>query len=292
MTTFSLTLLGLGAMGQALASTALEAGHPLTIWNRTSGKTDGLTTQGATAAGSVREAVTASEVIVVCLYDHASVHAVLDTEAETLRGRTLINLTTTTPEEARELAAWSERHGITYLDGAIMATPSMIGSPDSVILYSGSQKAFNIHRELLGAWATSTYDGDDAGLASLWDLAMLSGMYSMFAGFLHGVAMLQSAAIPARSYAQRAAPFLAAMTELLGHSTEHLDTRDYSQPLQSLEWTTTLLDTIERASREQGITAAPVETVQRLIRQQIDAGHGAEDFDRIIESMRAAAQIQ
>ncbi|WP_120005127.1 NAD(P)-dependent oxidoreductase [Nesterenkonia muleiensis] len=292
MTTFSLTLLGLGAMGQALADTALDAGHSLTVWNRTSGKAGELTGRGATEAGSVREAMTASEVIVVCLYDHASVQAVLDAEAETLRGRTLINLTTTTPEEAREHAAWSEQRGITYLDGAIMATPSMIGSPDSVILYSGSQNAFDTHRELLDAWATSTYDGDDAGLASLWDLAMLSGMYSMFAGFLHGVAMLQSVAIPASSYAQRAAPFLAAMTELLGHSTEHLDTGDYSQPLQSLEWTTTLLETINRASREQGITAAPVETVQRLIQQQIDAGHGVEDFDRIIESMRAATQVQ
>lgn len=292
MTISSLTLLGLGAMGQSLAGTALDAGHSLTIWNRTSGKADGLTAQGATAAGSVREAVTASEVIVVCLYDHASVHAVLDTEAETLRGRTLINLTTTTPEEARELAAWADRHSIAYLAGTIMTTPQVIGSPDSVILYSGSQNAFNTHRELLDAWATSSYDGDDAGLASLWDLAMLSGIYSMFAGFLHGVAMLQSASIPASSYAQRAASFMAAMTELLGHSAEHLETGDYSQPLQSLEWTTTLLETINRASREQGITAAPVKMVQWLIQQQIDAGHGAEDFDRIIESMRAATQVQ
>lgn len=162
----------------------------------------------------------------------------------------------------------------------------MIGSPDSVILYSGSSDAFEAHRSILESWATSTFEGADAGLASLWDLAMLSGMYSMFAGFLHGVAMLQSASIPAGTYARRAAPFLAAMTELLGHSTEHLDERDYSRPLQSLEWTTTLLGTIERASLEQGIAPAPTALVQRLVRDQIDAGHGEEDFDRIIESLR------
>lgn len=115
---------------------------------------------------------------------------------------------------------------------------------------------------------------------------MLSGMYAMFAGFLHGVAMLQSASVPAEAYARRTAPFLAAMTELLGHSTEHLDSHDYTQPVQSLEWTMTLLDTIGRASREQGVAPTPVEMVQRLIQHQLDAGHGVEDFDRIIESMR------
>ncbi|MGO1736451.1 MAG: NAD(P)-dependent oxidoreductase [Leucobacter sp.] len=291
MPTSSLTLVGLGAMGHALATTALDAGHPLTVWNRTPGKAGALTARGAAEAASIDEALTASGLVVACLYDHASVHHVLDTETATLAGRTLINLTTTTPEEARELSAWAAGHGIMYLDGAIMAAPPMIGSPDSVILYSGSGAVFEAHRKLLDAWATSTYEGDDAGLASLWDLAMLSGMYSMFAGFLHGVAMLQSASVPAKTYAERAAPFLAAMTELLGHSTEHLDNRDYSQPLQSLDWTTSLLATIEQASLEQGITPAPTELVQRLVRQQIDAGHGYEDFDRIIESMRSATPI-
>lgn len=286
MSTSSLTLLGLGAMGQALAATALDAGHSLTIWNRTSGRAGEITRRGAVEAAALDEALAASDLVVVCLYDHASVHHVLDAEAPALTGRTLINLTTTTPEEARELSTWATGHGIRFLDGAIMTAPPMIGSSDSVILYSGSHEAFDAHRGTLDSWATSNYEGDDAGLASLWDLAMLSGMYSMFAGFLHGVAMLQSASIPARVYSQRAAAFLAAMTELLGHSTEHLDNRDYSHPIQSLEWTTSLLGTIERASLEQGITPAPTELVQRLVRQQIDAGHGNDDFDRIIESMR------
>ncbi len=108
----------------------------------------------------------------------------------------------------------------------------------------------------------------------------------MFAGFLHGVAMLQSAGIPAADYARRAGPFLAAMTGLLGHSTEHLDTRDYSGPLQSLEWTATLLRSIATASTDAGVVPAPVAMVQQLIAQQVDAGYGAHDFDRIIESMR------
>ncbi|GAB3119803.1 NAD(P)-binding domain-containing protein [Streptomyces calidiresistens] len=286
MTGTSFTLLGLGAMGRALAAAALDAGHSPTLWNRTPGRAGELLARGAREAASAREAITSADLIIVCLYDHASVHETLDPESDALRGRTLINLTTTTPEEARELSAWAAQRDIAYLDGAVMSVPGAIGSAEALILYSGSPEVFTTHREFLNTWAGSTHEGEDPGLASLWDLALLSGMYSMFAGFLQGVAMLQSAGVGAAEYAERAAPFLASMTELLGHSTEHLDKRDYGEPLQSLEWTTTLLDTITRAASEQGITPAPVDMVQRLIRRQIDAGHGAEDFDRIIESMR------
>ncbi|MGC0144985.1 NAD(P)-dependent oxidoreductase [Pseudactinotalea sp. Z1732] len=284
--TFSFTLLGLGAMGGALAATALDAGHVLTVWNRTPGKDTDLVDRGAQAATSAGAAISGADLVVVCLFDYASVRAALHPHTETLTGRTVINLTTTTPEEARELARWAREHRIDYLDGAIMSTPRMIGTPESVILYSGSAPAFHAHEPLLQVWGSSTFDGDDPGMASMWDLAMLSGMYSMFAGFLHGVAMLETAGVGAAEYAGRAAPFLAAMTSLLGHSTERLDARDYSEALQSLHWTTTQLGTIARASREQGITPAPMQMVQELIQQQIDAGHGAEDFDRIIESMR------
>ncbi|WP_179893518.1 NAD(P)-binding domain-containing protein, partial [Streptomyces sp. wa1002] len=42
-----LTLLGLGAMGVALARTWLAAGHPLTVWNRSPGRSAELAAAGA-----------------------------------------------------------------------------------------------------------------------------------------------------------------------------------------------------------------------------------------------------
>lgn len=277
-------MLGLGAMGRALAGTALDAGHELTLWNRTPGKARDLLARGAREASGLEEAVRASDVIVVCLYDAASVRATL--HGPGLAGKTVINLTSTTPGEAVLLAQWARDHRVAYLDGAIMTAPPMVGGPDAVILYSGDEETFGAHRGLLDTWATSTFLGTDVRLASLVDLALLSGMYAMFAGFLHGVAMVQSAGMTAAEYAGMAAPFLASMTRLLGHSTDHLEARDYGEPLQSLDWTATLLDTIARASREQGVEPAPVAMVQRLVTEQIRDGHGGEDFDRIIETMR------
>jgi 3-hydroxyisobutyrate dehydrogenase-like beta-hydroxyacid dehydrogenase len=279
-----LTMLGLGAMGSALAATALASGRSLTLWNRTPGRVSPALA-GADEAASVFAAVTASPLVVACLLDHASVHETLDPVAGDLRGRALVNLTTTTPNQAREVAAWATEHGIAYLDGAIMAVPSMIGSREAAILYSGPRAVFDRHRDLLDLWATSTYDGEDAGMASLFDLAMLSGMYTMFAGFLHGAAMVGSAGVSAKEYAARATPFLSAMTESFAGFAEVVDGGDHTVPgQQSLEFSD--LGDILRASREQGIDPAPPAMVQALIGRQVAAGHGAEGFTRIIESLR------
>ncbi|MFD0855163.1 NAD(P)-binding domain-containing protein, partial [Actinomadura adrarensis] len=42
----SLTLLGLGDMGAALARAWLAAGHPLTVWNRTPARAEPLKAEG------------------------------------------------------------------------------------------------------------------------------------------------------------------------------------------------------------------------------------------------------
>lgn len=223
--------------------------------------------------------------VIVCLLDHVSVHEVLDPLSDDLAGRTLINVTTTSPAQSRELAAWAARTGVAYLDGGIMAVPQMIGLPGASVLYSGSAEVFHQHKPLLELWGTSTYFGEDAGLASLYDLALLSGMYVMFAGFMHGAAMVAPAGVTVGEFATMAAPWLTAMTGGFQEFAEVIDGGDYTvDGQQSLRFSD--LGDILTASSEQGISTEVVATVQRLIQRQIDAGHGEEGFARIFESFR------
>ncbi|MFJ8925393.1 NAD(P)-dependent oxidoreductase [Streptomyces sp. NPDC102364] len=281
------SMLGLGAMGGALAAALLDAGRSVTVWNRTPGRAAELMARGARGADSVREAVTASPVVIACLLKYDSVRDTLGPVADELRGRTLLNVTTTTPNESRQLAAWAAEFGVTYLDGAIMAVPAMIGTREGQILYSGSRTAYDTLLPTLDIWATSEFHGEDAGRASLVDLAMLSGMYQMFAGFIHGAAMVAPMGVSASDFAARQAPFLSAMTHGLAGFAEVVDGGDYTVPgQQSLDFSD--LSHIVRASEEQGVDAAPIAGVQALISRQIDAGHGREGFARIYESLRAA----
>jgi 3-hydroxyisobutyrate dehydrogenase-like beta-hydroxyacid dehydrogenase len=275
-------------MGQALAAALVEAGHPTTVWNRSAGKADALADRGAVVASTIGEAVSASPLVVACLLDHDSVREVLGPVASELTGRTLVNLTTTSPSQARELAGWAAEHGIDYLDGGIMAVPSMIGQPGSAIFYSGTAAVFDEHKALLELWGESSYFGPDAGMASLYDLAILSGMYVMFAGFMHGAAMVGSEGISAAEFATRATPFLAAMTGAFSGFADVIDAGDYTgEDQQSLEFSD--LGDLLHASLDQGVGIDVIEPVQTLIRRQIAAGHGKEGFARIYEEIRGRA---
>ncbi|ARF63967.1 dehydrogenase [Streptomyces violaceoruber] len=206
-----LTLLGLGAMGAALARTWLAAGHPLTVWNRSPGRTAELAAAGARVAATAAEAVAASPLVVTCLLDDASVREAL-ADAD-LGGRDMVDLTTSTPAESRSRAAWASGRGARFLDGGIMAVPPMIGVPEAggYVFYSGSREVFDAHREVLAVPAATRYVGADPGLAALQDVALLSAMTAMFAGARHAAALVAEAGIDQKAFGALVAEWLTAM---------------------------------------------------------------------------------
>lgn len=279
-----IAFLGLGEMGKALAAASVAAKYQVAVWNRSPGKT----LDGARHAPSARDAVVDADVVVVCLFDHASVHDVLDPIADHLTGRAVVNLTTTSPDGSRELGRWAVSHGIDYLDGGIMAVPSMIGTPAAEILFSGSGAVFGRYRSVFETWGRTAYFGDDAGLASLYDLALLAGMYVMFAGFFQGAAMVRSASVSATDFAARATRFLQAMAGSFGEYAAVVDVGDYTVPGQQSLLFSDLTDIVD-ASRATGVSTELVGVVQGFIQRQIDAGFGEHGMARMYESFRKAS---
>ena len=62
----TVSFLGLGEMGSALARAVIRAGHPTTVWNRSSDKAMALIDDGARAATTAAESIDAADLIVVC----------------------------------------------------------------------------------------------------------------------------------------------------------------------------------------------------------------------------------
>jgi 3-hydroxyisobutyrate dehydrogenase-like beta-hydroxyacid dehydrogenase len=117
------SVIGLGAMGSALAEAFLKNGLSVTVWNRSPAKADALVAKGAVAAASVKDAVEASKLVVACLLVYDAVYEAFEPAKDALAGRTLVNLTNGTPAQAREMAQWAGSRGADYLDGGIMAVP-------------------------------------------------------------------------------------------------------------------------------------------------------------------------
>ncbi|MFJ3721432.1 NAD(P)-dependent oxidoreductase [Streptomyces sp. NPDC090045] len=277
----SLTLLGLGDMGTALARTWLAAGHRLTVWNRTAAKAGALAAEGATVAASPAEAVAANGLVVVCLLDDSSVGSALD--GVDLTGKDLVNLTTGTPAEGRARAAWAEERGARFVDGGIMATPSMIGAPEAggYVFYSGSRALFDTHRTTLEVPAGARFVGEDAGHAALHDVALLSAMWGMFAGISHAYALIEGEDIAPKDLAPLLSEWLGAMGFFIGNAAERLTSRDFTSGVVSnLAMQVTGTGTMLRTSEEQGVSTELVSPYVDLLRRRLaadPAAHGGED---------------
>lgn len=276
-----LTLLGLGAMGTALARTWLAAGHPLTVWNRTPAKAEALAAEGAVVAASPAEAVAAGGLIVVCLLDHASVGSAL--EGLDLTDRDLVDLTTGTPADGRARAAWAQERGARFLDGGIMATPSMIGAPAAggYVFYSGSPALFEEHRSTLEVPAGARFVGSDPGHAALHDVALLSAMTGLFAGISHAYALIEGEDISPKDLAPLLTEWLGAMGFFAGAAAERLVSGDFTTGVESnLAMQVTASSTLLRTAAEQGVRTELISPYLDLMRERLTAdpaAHAAED---------------
>ncbi|MFG3341123.1 NAD(P)-dependent oxidoreductase [Glycomyces sp. NPDC048151] len=285
MTKPATTVLGLGAMGSAIATRLRETGHDTTVWNRTAAKTEPHAAAGAKAAATVTEAVNGSDTVLVVLLDHASVREHLEPAAAELAGKTVVNLVTTTPNQARETAAWASEHRITYLDGAIMAVPEMIGQPDARLLYAGDEHAYDTARPVLETLGAAEYTGEDPGLASLKDMALLSAMDLMFLGYLQAIAMMRTVGTSAAETAAETERWLTAMLPHGKGLAAIIDGGTYDTGGQSVDFDRFGIASLITASREQGIRADLLEPHRRLLDDLAATGHGDSDWPRIIDQL-------
>ena len=89
---------------------------------------------GAFLAPSVKDAIEASPLVVICVSDHDSVHALLDPAIGSLEGRTLVNMTSASSSQARGMAKWVEGKVGAHIDSAIMAIPPGIATDEAIML--------------------------------------------------------------------------------------------------------------------------------------------------------------
>jgi len=190
-----ITVVGLGLMGSALARAIQRAGHDLTVWNRSPARMQSFVDNGVAAAPDVGSAITASPVILVCIDNYAATNAIIQSNdiEPLLTGRTFVQLSTGTPNEARETADWMAARNVAYLDGAILCGPTHISTNEAQILLSGDAAANSRAGSLLECLGgTVRYLGANVGAASALDLAWLITCYGRFMAIIHAANLCRS----------------------------------------------------------------------------------------------------
>ena len=138
---------GLGLMGQHMARRLLEAGHPLTVWNRSADKAKALRAAGAAWVDSPKALAQASDVVITMVTDStASEHVSCAPDgvlAGAHPGLTLIDMSSITPETSRSIAERARATGVAMLDAPVTGAPKVASEGKLGIMVGGPRDTFD-----------------------------------------------------------------------------------------------------------------------------------------------------
>ncbi len=283
-----ISLLGLGAMGAALARAQLKAGHEVTVWNRSPRKTAPLVALGAKGAAGVADAVQASPVIMICIDNYAATKTFLEADdvAPHLSDRTVIQLSTGTPREARDAEAWLNGRGASYLDGAIMAYPDSIGDAGTMILMAGAKAPFErcaVVLQCLGG--NIRYLGENIAAPAALDMAVLSHSLGEFVGFAHGARLCEAEGVGADLVAS-----MFAQGERARELAEIVHAGAYAlgslHPGATIRVWEGVVQRLQSQAGDAGMTSEVPDFISGVFKRAVAAGHGEEDVAALIKVLR------
>ncbi|MFJ6609103.1 NAD(P)-dependent oxidoreductase [Streptomyces sp. NPDC091289] len=281
------TVIGLGAMGSALAAAFIAAGHPTTVWNRTASRAAPLVAKGAAHPETVAEALAAGPLVITCLTTYEDTIEALEPAAASLKGRDLVALNSGSPAGARSTAEWVRGHGARYLDGAIKNVPPAVGAGDTLLYYSGDATVFTAHEPVLRVLGGDTvYLGAEPDLAALYEMAVGGTLLPALVGFFQGAATLQARGLEAASMVRFSVQWLEMIASVLPVLAREIDSGDYSDPLSSVNVFMAGATHDAELGKEAGLDMEWHEPFHELLERAVEAGYGTQSIAALTEILK------
>ena len=280
----AIAVLGLGAMGRAIAARLLGAGHDVRVWNRTPGKDDDLVAAGARRSTTPADAVREAEVVITMVTDPPALEAVLfgpDGAAPAIPdSATLIDMSTVGPTEISSVV---ERVApVAVLDAPVLGSVPSVESGSLVILAGGDHAVFERHTELLALLGRPIHVGPSGSGAMLKLVNNAASIATLVAlGELLALTDRTGLGIDAVLQSLEAGP-LASLIERWRPRLKGEDQSSYFRLALARKDLAIVFDEAEREGTE--LTVA--QTAAARCDEAIEAGLGDEDFGAIIAFLR------
>lgn len=285
----SITVIGLGPMGQAMTTTLLAAGHPVTVWNRTASRADELVAAGAARAATPADAVAAGDLTILSLTDYQAMYDVLADATDALGGKVMVNLSSDTPDASRAAADWARTHGAAFVTGGIMVPAPMVGTDAAYVYYSGDREVYGGVEPVLRHIGTPRYVGADPGLAQLLYQAQLTVFLTALSGLLHASAIVTAAGVPAGEFIPEALDTLTGIPPMIGNGKElavALESGVHPGDLSTVLMMGATAEHIVRTSRALGIDDTLPAAVKAHYDRAIAAGHATDNWTALYEVIK------
>jgi 3-hydroxyisobutyrate dehydrogenase len=160
-----LGFIGLGIMGRGMAANLIQAGHELTVWNRTASKAQGL---DAKVVDSPQAVGPESDIVFICVSDTPDVEEVVFGDYGVAHGMTegdlLVDHSTISPVATKRLASQAEELGIDWIDAPVSGGSEGAERGTLAVMVGGSADALERARPFMEAFSTSiVHVGEEPG---------------------------------------------------------------------------------------------------------------------------------
>lgn len=290
----SVSILGLGQMGSAIARAYVKAGWKTIIWNRSAAKAGPLVAKGAIAAKSATECVSASRLVITCLLDHKALYEIFANMSPYPDDRTiLVDYTSGPPAELQEnQRVVKDLHISAYIRGMVCTTPPYVGNQEIPLYYSGDSEAFKEIVDDIGVLGKPHYLGNDLGSASIQEGILINTFFGLTAGFLQSMALLRKSNLYSDGGAER---FLSeALAPLLAHAYPCM-LRDYARQIDKKQDTSTegaqlgllvySFEALMQQDSELGLASIVLPPLQELVKTRIAQGGADEELSSLVETI-------
>ena len=193
-----IAFLGLGVMGGRMAANLIEAGHSVTVWNRSPGRAEPFREKGADVADTPRAAARGAEIVMAMLRDNPASQGVwCDPDVGALagmtRGAVAVESSTISVGWAKELARRAAESGVAFADAPVSGSRPQAQSRALVYLVGATPETFAALEPVLEAMGSTIHHCGTVGTGIAIKLAI-----NMLLG-VQGVAMAEALNLAERS---------------------------------------------------------------------------------------------
>lgn len=193
--------LGLGVMGGPMAGHLAQAGHAVTVYNRTASKALAWVGEhGHQASPTPGEAVEGAEFVMMCVGNDDDVRSVALGESGAIsamdRGSVLVDHTTASADVARELAAACAERGIGFVDAPISGGQAGAENGQLTVMCGADDvEVFAAAREVIMAYARECRRLGAAGAGQTTKMVNQICIAGLVQGLAEGIAFAQKAGL-------------------------------------------------------------------------------------------------
>jgi 3-hydroxyisobutyrate dehydrogenase-like beta-hydroxyacid dehydrogenase len=279
-----ISVIGLGSMGSALATTLLANGYSVTVWNRSTTKAEPLCAAGASLAESAASAIAASPATITCIASHEQTIELLQDLGTALDGKTVIELSTGGAEEAEKLAALLSQNGASWLIGIINAYPTAIGKAETVLTVVGEPAIWQSWQQAINTLGgSSRHLGTDPGMLAALFAALFTTRQGFMFGMIYGGLVCKQAGIPLDVFAEQIPVSLGVLPSYHQYFADTVPSGNFDNPPASMATYAAALDDALSTFKATGTPAELPQLFSDLAHQGLDAGLEDKALTALVE---------